>query len=161
MKAAVSSWVLTGCLLASACGPARHAEDRIAPPDVRRAFDVEFDGGTLHVVTGECEAVDPDTIRDWADRAYRDLSAAWPDRTDRFRAEGLTMVGMLDAVTRKGRSVNGYWDRERQTIVFKCGVEIVIRHELFHVWCERGGLPCDCARIDHPGGFDLECRPKP
>jgi hypothetical protein len=151
---------LLGLALAAGCGPARDAEDSPTPPAELREFTVEFDGGSLLVRKGECEDVDPATIREWADRAHRDLSAAWPDRADRFQVDRLVMYGMGDAITNKGKSVNGYWDRKRQTVVYKCGVEIVIRHELFHVWCDRARLPCNCTWIDHPDGFNLDCTPK-
>ena len=119
---------------------------------------VDFAGGSLRVERGECDAFDAGVIREWADRAYADLSAAWPDRAALFRAEGLRLSGRRDPAS-GGKPAYGYWDRERATIVFRCGTEPVVRHELFHVWCERARLPCDCERIDHPGGFDLACRP--
>ena len=150
---------VVACLVAAGCGPARDAEGHPVAVDGDDAIAVEFDGGTLRVLKGECDEVDPELIREWADRAYRDLSEVWPERTDRFRADGLTMFGMRDAVTRRGRSVNGFWDRRARRIVYKCGVEIVIRHELFHVWCESARLPCDCTWIDHPDGFNLDCTP--
>jgi len=121
---------------------------------------VTFEGGSLRVQNGECDEVDLATIREWADRAHRDLSEAWPDRADRFRVDGLVMYGMRKPITNHGKSAYGYWDRKRQTVVYKCGVERVIRHELFHVWCDRAELPCDCTWIDHPDGFNLDCSPR-
>jgi hypothetical protein len=159
VKTSVAGLFFLAFVVASGCGPAREAEHSPAPAADLGEFTVEFEGGSLLVRRGECEAVDPATVRDWANRAHRDLSEAWPDRTDRFRADGLVMVGMREPITNKGKSANGYWDRKRQAVVFKCGVEIVIRHELFHVWCDRARLPCDCTWIDHPDGFDLDCTP--
>jgi len=117
-----------------------------------------FSGGSFVVERGECASVDEARLRAWADRAHADLGAAWPERARRFRVSKLRLLGRLDPHA-DGGPANGYWDRERDTIVFRCGVEEVVRHELFHVWCERAALPCDCKRIDHPGGFDLRCTP--
>lgn len=152
--------LLIGLVVAAGCGPAREAEDSPTTPADSRVFTVEFEGGSLLVRKGECEEVDPVTIREWADRAHRDLSEVWPDRADRFRVDRLEMVGMLEPTTNKGRSANGYWDRKKQRVVYKCGVERVIRHELFHVWCDRAELPCNCTWIDHPDGFNLDCTQK-
>ena len=142
--------VLLGCALVSAACAARSASTH----PVR----LTFSGGSFVVDPGECDAVDESRLRDWADRAHTDIRAEWPEREKRFRVSRLRLVGRLDPQA-NGAAANGFWDRERATIVFRCGVEEVVRHELFHVWCERAALPCDCKRIDHPGGFDLACAP--
>ena len=151
---------LLGCALAAACGTAKDSRDSPAPPLDARGFMVNFEGGSLLVQRGECDEVDAATVREWANRAHRDLSEAWPDRAGRFRSDGLVMYGMREPITNNGKSAYGYWDRKRQRVVYKCGVEHVIRHELFHVWCDRARLPCDCTWIDHPDGFDLDCTPR-
>ena len=137
-----------GCR-ASHAGPAPAVE-----PAVRT---VHFAGGTLLVERGACDGVDTERVREWADRAFAEMGAAWPAHVGRFRVSGLRMSGQRDPRTASGAAY-GYWDRKRSTIVFRCGVENVVRHELFHVYCERAALPCDCKRIDHPDGFDLNCR---
>jgi len=119
---------------------------------------VSFSGGSFTVEPGECESIDAARLREWAERAHADMSTAWPDRAKRFRVSGLRLLGRLDPQA-AGAPASGYWDRERETIVFRCGVEEVVRHELFHVYCEHAALPCDCRRIDHPGGYDLSCAP--
>ena len=124
----------------------------------RSTETVEFEAGSLLVERGECKRVDAGLLREWADKAHADMSAAWPERATRFRASGVRLVGRVDPRS-GGKPVYGYWDRERSTVFFRCGVEEVVRHELFHAWCERAELPCDCERIDHPDGFDLRCRP--
>jgi len=120
---------------------------------------VAFSGGTLRVVAGECDTVDVAVIHEWAERARRDLSEAWPERASRFTVSDLTLRGERDPHV-GGRPAHGYWLRATRTVVFRCGDERVIRHELFHVWCEDAGLPCDCTRIDHPEGFRLDCSPQ-
>ena len=160
MKTLVAGMLFLAFAVGLGCGPAREAQHSPPPPADVGEFTVEFEGGSLFVRKGECEEVDPATIRDWADRAHRDLSAAWPDRADRFRVDGLLMSGMREPITNNGKSAYGYWDRKKQTVVYKCGVENVIRHELFHVWCDRARLPCNCTWIDHPDGFNLDCSPR-
>jgi hypothetical protein len=153
--------VLAGSVLFASCGPVKDSEERtVAQAASPREFTVTFAGGSLLVRKGECEEVDAETVRDWADRAHRDLSRAWPDRAERFRVDGLVMDGQLQPITSQGKFAYGYWDRKKQRVVFQCGVENVIRHELFHVWCDHAGLPCNCTWIDHPGGFELDCTPK-
>jgi hypothetical protein len=160
VRTLIAGLLVVGCAAAAGCAPARQAEDSPAPVAEAEEFTVEFEGGSLLVRKGECEEIAPETIREWANRAHRDLSEAWPGRAALFRTDRLVMYGMREPITNKGRTANGYWDRKRQTVVYKCGVEIVIRHELFHVWCDRARLPCDCTWIDHPGGFNLDCTPK-
>jgi hypothetical protein len=153
----VASALFVACVLGPACGPPRETRDEPAPPP--EEIEVDFDGGSLRVRRGECDDVDVTAVRDWANRAHRDLSEAWPDRTERFRVDGLVMVGMREPVA-SGEPAQGYWDRKRRRVVYRCGIEIVIRHELFHVWCDRAELPCDCTWIDHPDGYDLDCSPQ-
>jgi len=153
--------VLAGCCLLASCGTAKESAGRPVPQAASaREFTVTFEGGSLLVRKGECEEVDAEIIRDWADRAHRDLSKAWPDRADRFRVDGLVLDGMRQPITNNGKSAYGYWDRKKQRVVYQCGVERVIRHELFHVWCDRARLPCNCTWIDHPDGFNLDCSPR-
>jgi len=153
--------VLAWCAVAVSCGSVKESQDRPAPQTATvREFSVAFEGGSLLVLKGECEEVDAEVIRDWANRAHRDLSEAWPDRVGRFQLDGLVMDGRREPITNNGKSAFGYWDRKKQTVVYQCGVENVIRHELFHVWCDRARLPCDCTWIDHPDGFNLDCTPR-
>ena len=157
MTSLIGNFLMVGCVLIAACGPPK--APRQSPEPRPEESTVTFDGGTLRVVTGECDEVDLATIREWADRAHRDLSEVWPGRADRFRVDGLVMYGMLEPIS-NGKPAYGYWDRKRQTVVYQCGVERVIRHELFHVWCDRTDLPCNCTWIDHPDGFGLDCAPQ-
>ena len=152
MARRVGSVLLVGALVSLA------ALTACASRSLAHPRSMSFSGGSLLVDRGECATVDEARVREWADRAHADLRAAWPDGEKRFRVSRLRLLGRLDPHA-DGAPANGYWDRERETIVFRCGVEEVVRHELFHAWCERAALPCDCKRIDHPGGFDLTCAP--
>ena len=153
----IGNFLLVGCVLIAAGGPLEAAQQ--SPEPRPGESTVTFEGGTLRVVAGECDEVDLETIREWADRAHRDLSEVWPGRAGQFRVDGLVMYGMVEPIS-NGKPAYGYWDRKRQTVVYRCGVERVIRHELFHVWCDRAELPCNCTWIDHPDGFGLDCSPQ-
>jgi len=121
------------------------------PWDGARYKPLRFDGGTLMVSTGECSPVDFPVLIDWANRAYRDMSAAQPGFD--FTIDQIYVYGQ------KLSTRHGYYDTKDKVIVFDCGEENVIRHELFHRYCYRWKMGCNCATIDHPGGTPIgECK---
>lgn len=122
---------------------------------------IGFDGGLIYWMPQWCpdtdKAADKLLIESWANRAWADLSAQWPAKA---KQTSVWFVGKQDPHTNKGNAVQGYWDASENRIVYRCGIEQVIRHELFHVYCDRWHLPCNCARIDHPDGSGLDCKPQ-
>lgn len=115
-------------------------------------FYVPFEGGTLRVSSGECGGFDWREMQDFANRAFRDMSEAWP--AESFKSDKIFVRG------EKLSNRNGYYSTKRNLIVFNCGVERVLRHELFHYYCYNAQLTgCDCYWIDHPApeGYNLDC----
>ena len=122
--------------------------------DVRNYTTVSFLGGEIKVAKGQCSGADLHVVREWADRAYTDMSEFHP----KLPRVSLRMRGEVSPRT-GGRTVNGYYKKSCDMIVYKCGVENVIRHELFHVWAWKLGLSY-WLTIDHPGGHNLDGTPK-
>ena len=116
----------------------------------RRSYErIRFAGGTLRVAEGDCGMVDIVTMRQWADKAYIDMLAYHPRLPQidlRVRGEDLD-------------SRNGYVKLRDGVVVYRCGVETVIRHELFHYWAWKIGLPYYMT-INHPDGHSLDGTPK-
>ena len=112
-----------------------------------------FNGGTLRVSAGECGGFDWKTMQDWADKAYNEMRVVWP--VEEFKSDRIFVRGERLA------SRHGYYSVRKNLIVFNCGEENVLRHELFHYYCYNAKLTgCDCATIDHPGGWNLDCTRK-
>jgi hypothetical protein len=61
--------------------------------------------------------------------------------------------------SKSGASLNGLCRHSKRLILFRCGYEKVIEDELLHYHRRELDLPCDCSRIEHPGGIDIRCRP--
>jgi len=112
-----------------------------------------FEGGTLRVSAGECGGFDWREMQDWANKAYREMREVWP--VEEFKSDRIFVRG------ERLNNRNGYYSTAKNMIVFNCGVEEVIRHELFHYYCYNAKLTgCDCYTIDHPGGWELDCTRK-
>lgn len=131
------------------------------PPRAEYATVPLGEGGYLLAAAGECPAIDLAEVESWARRARRDMLAVYPDAGPKLSLNGWRLYGKT-APTFNGAIVQGYTDRERKTMFFQCGIERVVRHEAFHVWCPRLDLPewCDCRFYDHRGGFNLDCSPR-
>ena len=114
--------------------------------------------GWLRFAAGECEGADRQRLVDSARATIEAFAEVYPERRDRLRLDGLYVYGERDPHTRSGRPVYGLYRRSKRLVLFRCGYENVIRHELVHHYCEELRLPCDCARMDHPAGYDMRCR---
>ena len=116
---------------------------------LHRNYRIDYSGGVLIVSPWECKAVNLAVLRLWANAAWKDMSAVWGSSVPRCRTR---VVGMRDPGNQ------GYYSADSGIVFFKCGVEQVIRHELFHRWAHKMGL-AHWRTIDHPDGHKIDGSP--
>lgn len=110
--------------------------------------------GTIPVQTGGLWC-DPEealaSIEEGYEKARRQLGGA----ADAIRLDGYRIVIMPE-----DWHLNGEHVRDRRELRVRAGVERVLEHELQHLFAWELGRSGDCRTYqDHPGGFDLLCRP--
>lgn len=110
--------------------------------------------GDLEIQTNG-HPVDFDRAHDAVVRGYEQGREQVGGRIDGFRLDGYKLVVMPG-----DWGLNGQHVRASREIRMRAGVEQVVRHELQHFFAWELGRFDDCKVLqDHPGGFDLHCRP--
>ncbi|HEX2254545.1 MAG TPA: hypothetical protein VHQ65_14850 [Thermoanaerobaculia bacterium] len=116
---------------------------------------LETSYGTLRVATGG-NPFDPGEALRAIENGYAQASAQLGANASLDSLSGLRIV------VRPGifEDAYGMYHPRHDEIEMAAGVERVLRHELQHRFCYRMGHPDDCCLlVDHPGGYDLACRP--
>jgi len=129
-----------------------------APPTQAPSIKVATQWGPIDLSTGECGQVDTDLLVDSVIKGYQRARAAAGSVVDSITLEGMTMHGQADLKC-SGTAAYGCYFFNRDQVLFRCGYENVIEHELQHRFCDQLKRPCDCYQTDHPGGVDLNCQP--
>jgi hypothetical protein len=121
-------------------------QDRFQVLDQRAYHVVSFKGGRLRVIRGECGAPNLTLVWDWADMAYDKWLAdrGFPPDTD---------------IRVRGRKLKKHGYYTKRMIIYHCGEENVIRHELFHHWSYVRG-DYFWKKIDHKPGYTLKGEPQ-
>ncbi len=129
-----------------------------APPTQASSIKVATQWGAIALSTGACGEVDTDLLVDSVIKGYQRARAVAGSVVDSITLEGMTMRGEPDLKCR-GTAAYGCYFFNRDQVLFRCGYENVIEHELQHRFCDQLKRPCDCYQTDHPGGVDLNCQP--
>jgi hypothetical protein len=115
--------------------------------------------GWVKISDGDCALVDRGLVVNGARSAFRRFAKAYPDRGHELKLEGVYFYGENNLRSKSGSRLNGLSRHSKRLILFRCGYEMVIEHELLHYHCRELDLPCDCSTIEHPGRVDIRCRP--
>lgn len=114
--------------------------------------------GNIALSPGDCGPVDIDRIVDSVERGYERARGDVGSAVDSIRLDGLTMIGKQNLVC-AGTAAYGCYFFDQDLVRFRCGSENVVNHELQHRFCDRLNSGCDCYKVDHAGGYDLNCNP--
>ena len=114
--------------------------------------------GPIALTAGECGQIDTGRLADSVVKGYQRAAAVAGPAVESVTLEGMTMHGEPD-LSCSGIAAYGCYYFDRDQVLFRCGYENVIEHELQHRLCNQLHRPCDCHQVDHPGGVDLNCQP--
>lgn len=114
--------------------------------------------GAIAVTAGSCGDIDAERIVDSVTRGYTRAVEVAGSAVNSVTLEGMTMRGEIDLEC-SGTAAYGCYFFDRDQVLFRCGHENVVEHELQHRFCDQLDRPCDCYKTDHAGGVDLNCQP--
>lgn len=114
--------------------------------------------GSLTLVAGDCGGVDSERIAASVADGYRRAASVAGAVVDTVSLEGMMMRGISD-LDCGGAAAYGCYFFDRDEVLFRCGYENVVEHELQHRLCDRLDRSCDCHMVDHSGGTNLNCQP--